>query len=156
MDANCKTDTFNFKTFETEQSLVFRLPMAVDKNDSNTWIKYSSSMCSTCIAACCMMPVEVTGADLAAMGYLESLDLDVTQERLSAKRLVRLGIVKHYRENTRLFTLVQQSDGSCIFLEKSTRQCKVYSCRPAVCRQFPISKGNRLGYCPYKEKPPTK
>ena len=94
------------------------------------------------------MPVEVRQSDLVRLGLCDELE----EPRAVAKRLQREGIVKNFRDATGLFTFVQQSDESCVYLDRKSRLCVVYDRRPDVCRKFPLEMGNRKGYCPYKEK----
>ena len=39
-------------------------------------------------------------------------------------------------------SLVEYSDGDCIFLDPTTRTCSVYESRPAQCRTWPFWKSN--------------
>jgi uncharacterized protein len=39
-------------------------------------------------------------------------------------------------------SLVEYSDGDCIFLDPKTRGCSVYTARPVQCRTWPFWKGN--------------
>lgn len=39
-------------------------------------------------------------------------------------------------------SLVEYSDGHCIFLDPNTRTCSVYESRPVQCRTWPFWKGN--------------
>lgn len=39
-------------------------------------------------------------------------------------------------------SLVEYSDGDCIFLDPSTRACTVYQARPVQCRTWPFWKSN--------------
>jgi Fe-S-cluster containining protein len=43
---------------------------------------------------------------------------------------------------------MSRPNGDCLFLDATTRLCSVYAKRPQLCRDFPMKKGNRHGYCP--------
>ncbi len=123
--------------------------MQTNKDLPSTWVKYKESNCQKCIAACCMMPVEVGAQDLIR---LKLMDAGEASLKKVGNRLVKEGYVKSFRHTTGLFMLAQQSDGACVFLTPDTRRCKVYEDRPDTCRNFPERVGIRLGCCPYKEK----
>lgn len=116
----------------------------------STWKQFKPEMCSTCIASCCCLPLEVKLEDLLR---LEVLSLDETElpEGKIVKILKQKKIVKSYRTSSRLFMMESKSGGECIFLSKD-RRCTVYEKRPDVCRSFPLSMGPRIGYCPYVAK----
>lgn len=91
------------------------------------------------------MPVEVRAADLVR---LELMSVDEAESNLkkAAKRLIRAGYVRHFRQATGIFQLERQSGGECVFLDKN-RRCTVYERRPETCRNFP-KVSSRPGYCP--------
>jgi Fe-S-cluster containining protein len=100
------------------------------------------------------MPVEVKIEDLLRLGEISEDDMFDSRPKL-VKRLKKSGLIKNYRESTQLFMLSDRPNGDCLFLNVKTRLCTVYSKRPDVCRQFPQTIGNRLGYCPaIPRKPP--
>ena len=62
------------------------------------------------------------------------------------------GIVKHYRHKVELFTLAQNGDKDCVFLDLETRKCSITrDRRPKSCREYPLV-GPRPGFCPYVRK----
>lgn len=119
-----------------------------DKDRPSSWGKFKEENCTSCIAACCMMPVEIRLSDLVRLGLAEEGELS---PKKVAKRLSQKGIVRSYRSNTGLFMLQQQADGSCAFLG-ADRLCTVYEKRPDTCRGFPLTLGPRIGFCPYTSK----
>jgi Fe-S-cluster containining protein len=125
--------------------------MKVDQDRPSTWRKYEAKNCTTCFANCCRMPVEVRLPDLVRLG-LASEDEAQGSIRKLAKRLVKEGVIKSYREGTEFFMLTQKSNHDCYFLDSVTRLCRVYDQRPDTCRDFPARVGPRLGYCPSQKK----
>lgn len=123
----------------------------VDKDKPQTWIKYKESLCRKCMGTCCTMPVEIKAEDLLRLQIISEDDLNLSRRKL-VTRLRKEGIVQSYRESTQLFMLTQKPNGDCLFLNEKSRLCEVYDLRPNVCRQFPVSMGNRLGFCPMVEK----
>jgi Fe-S-cluster containining protein len=122
--------------------------MKVDKDKPWTWVKYRKGLCNTCVASCCMMPVEVHLEDLLGLGLITQDEAETGGKKVF-KRLKKEGVVISYREGTGLFMLTQRTNGDCYFLHPKTRQCTVYECRPGVCRKFPTEQGPKLGNCPY-------
>lgn len=96
------------------------------------------------------MPVEVRASDLVRLGVADENELQ-EDERLVARRLIREGVVRTYREKTGLFTLTQKSNDDCYYLGKD-RLCTVYEKRPEVCRKFPLEMSRRIGFCPAARK----
>ncbi|MFN8791222.1 MAG: YkgJ family cysteine cluster protein [Bdellovibrionales bacterium] len=123
----------------------------IDKDRPSTWKRYDSSFCTTCVANCCRMPVEVKLSDLIRLGLATQDEADASIKKL-AKRLMREGFVKSYREGTEFFMLTQRSNDDCYFLDPKTRLCTVYEKRPETCRSFPSMVGPRIGYCPSEKK----
>jgi uncharacterized protein len=110
------------------------------------WVPYTEGKCSSCRASCCQLPVEVSLGDLRRLGF-------VTEGELSAKRvgrrLMREGVVQSMNASKGFFLLGKRADGSCRF-QGEDGSCTVYERRPGACREFPVSAGPRLGYCPYE------
>jgi Fe-S-cluster containining protein len=125
--------------------------MIVDKDKPSTWVKYKQSMCRDCIGTCCTMPVEIKIEDLLKLGRISEDDLHESRRKL-VNRLKKEGLVQSYRESTQLFMLTAKPNGDCYFLDSKTRLCTAYENRPNVCRNFPTSMGNRLGFCPQIKK----
>jgi len=127
----------------------------LDKNKPQTWRPFKASLCDTCIATCCTMPLEVKIEDLVTMGLVAPEDEieGFTKKKIQqiVKRLQKLGIVKNYRSSTGLFLMNPKPNGDCQFLDEH-RRCRIYLNRPQVCRKFPVSIGLRFGYCPYQKK----
>ena len=119
-----------------------------DKDRPSTWVPYRASLCDTCIAACCTMPLEVKREDLERLGLADPLE---ASPKKIAKRLQKEGVVRTYRAATELFLLEQKADGTCQFLG-ADRRCTVYEKRPHTCRGFPSTLGPRVGFCPYRKK----
>lgn len=122
-----------------------------DKDTPSTWRKYHKSLCHSCQATCCTMPVEVRLEDLVRLGYTTPEDF-LSSLKKSVQSLKKQGLIKSYREKTGLFMLEQKANGDCIFLDSKTRQCTIYEKRPQTCRDFPARIGRKPGYCPYNKK----
>lgn len=122
--------------------------MAVDQDRPSTWVSFRAHYCDTCIATCCMMPVEVKMEDLVRLGLASP---DEESPKKVGRRLQAEGIVRSYRAATGLFLLEQKNGRDCVFLG-ADRRCSVYEKRPGVCREFPLTMGPRPGYCPSKPK----
>ncbi len=129
--------------------------MQTDKNKPQTWRPFKPSLCRSCYATCCTMPLEVRLEDLVTMGLVSKEDLAEETNKKKIHRIVKHlqkeGIVKTYRSSTGLFLMNSQPNGDCQFLD-GQRHCLIYSKRPQVCRQFPESMGLKLGHCPYQRK----
>lgn len=95
------------------------------------------------------MPLEVSVSDLVRLELTTEEEAIFSIKDL-AQRLFADGWIQHYDAKKQIFTLTQQPDESCIFLDKS-RKCKVYDKRPLVCRSFPTEVGKRKGFCPYSK-----
>ena len=115
----------------------------------STWLTYREANCSSCLAVCCRLPLEVKAPDLVRLGLATS-DEAVAPKRLG-KRLVREGVVRSFRAATGLFMLEQKPNGDCRYLGED-RRCTVYELRPDTCREFPSKVGPRVGFCPYRRK----
>ncbi len=127
----------------------------VDKNKPGTWRPYRSSLCKSCYATCCTMPLEIKLLDLLRMGLISVDEADLSSKRdlqKVVKHLQKQGIVKTYRESTGLFLLESKPNGDCLFLDSNIRSCKIYENRPQVCRSFPETMGLRPRFCPYIKK----
>jgi uncharacterized protein len=97
------------------------------------------------------MPVEVKAQDLVRLELASQDEIEDSPRKL-AKRLQKEGVVQSYREGTGLFMFTQKVNGDCYFLDSISRLCTVYEKRPETCRRFPVTVGNRLGYCPVIKK----
>ena len=125
--------------------------MLLDKDRPSTWKKYDSNFCTSCVANCCRMPVEIKISDLVRLDIATEDEAQGSVRRL-AKRLIKEGIVKSYRSGTEFFMLTQRSNDDCYFLDPKTRLCSVYEKRPDTCRSFPVVVGPRIGFCPSQKK----
>ena len=92
------------------------------------------------------MPVEVLASDLVRLKWADEFEIEEDPGAV-ARKLIKNGLVRSYRAATGLFQLERRTDGACGLLGADNR-CTVYKIRPDVCRKFPLSQGNRLGYCP--------
>jgi uncharacterized protein len=126
---------------------------SADLDNTTTWAKYSSKLCSHCAASCCSLPVEVKAGDLVRMDLVDEFSL---QEDLKyiARRLIKERLVEHFHARTATFTLARRANGDCIFLDNGTRRCSIYANRPDTCRNHP-GVGPRAGYCAFKAKKPV-
>lgn len=125
--------------------------MFLDKDRPSTWKKYDANFCTSCVANCCRMPVEIKISDLIRLGLTDE-DEVLGSKRKLAKRLIKEGILKSYRDGTEYFMLTQRSNDDCYFLDPKTRLCSVYEKRPDTCRGFPSTLGPRIGFCPSQKK----
>lgn len=123
----------------------------VDRDRPTTWIKYAGGMCDTCIASCCMLPVEVKSSDLIRLKLTTDDEINNSIKK-TAKRLKKAGVISSYREGSEFFMLTQKSNDDCYFLNSLTRRCTVYENRPDTCRSFPMTLGPRISFCPVVKK----
>jgi len=121
--------------------------LEVDKENPNSWKKYTQNSCKTCAATCCTMPIEIRWEDLVSLNLVAEKDLSKPLKTIVA-RLKREKVITAYREDSGLFALKQTSEGKCRYLVGN--KCSVYGNRPLVCRLFPIEAGWRHGFCPQK------
>ena len=116
----------------------------------DTWIRYDSNMCHSCVSSCCTMPVEVRFNDLLRIGLVEEFERSEPRKSI-AKRLQKEGIVERYNQKSEIFTLVRMANNDCLYLDRKTRLCTIYDKRPDTCRNHP-KVGPRPGYCAFKPK----
>jgi hypothetical protein len=74
----------------------------VDRDRPSTWKKYVDGMCDTCVASCCMLPVEVKSSDLIRLNLTTQDEIDNSIKK-TAKRLKKEGLISSYREGTQSF-----------------------------------------------------
>lgn len=91
-------------------------------------LKFSCTQCGGC---CSGAPgfVWVSGEEIAAMAETMAMD----ESSFRDKFVRRVGA----RES-----LIEYSDGDCIFLDPDTRGCMVYTARPTQCRTWPFWDSN--------------
>ena len=123
---------------------------SVSLDHLDTWTRYKATLCASCVANCCRLPVEVKVADLIRMELVDPFDADEAPKTL-AKRLQKAGVVAHFNFRNGIFTLAQRSNGDCLYLDAHSRRCTIYEKRPATCRNHP-QVGPRPGFCAYEEK----
>jgi len=129
-------------------------PVFVDVDRLDTWTRYRSGLCDSCVANCCTMPVEVRIVDLVRLQLVDPFEAEHDAPKQTAKRLERAGLIEHFNFKRSIFTLARRASGDCLFLDPSTRRCTVYERRPETCRRHP-QVGPRPGYCPYRERATT-
>ncbi|MCC6507941.1 MAG: YkgJ family cysteine cluster protein [Pirellulaceae bacterium] len=90
-----------------------------------------SFTCTQCGQCCSGAPgyVWVTAAEILAMASAMSMDESAFRDKF----VRRVGA----RES-----LIEYSDGDCIFLDPQTRGCMVYTARPSQCRTWPFWDSN--------------
>jgi uncharacterized protein len=106
-----------------------------DPSEENPWYSEGLSFECTQCGDCCSGPGE---------GYVW-----VTQEEIGTLAAA-IGMLDQREEFERKFTrqvgeltsLVEYSDGDCIFLDPKSRGCSVYNSRPVQCRTWPFWKSN--------------
>lgn len=123
----------------------------VDVDQVSTWTRYRQSLCNTCAANCCTMPVEVKLPDLVRLGWVDPFEAEHEAPKNIAKRLMKAGQVGHFNFKNGIYTLARRVNGDCLMLDAHTRRCTAYEQRPNTCRLHP-QVGPRPGYCPYGEK----
>lgn len=124
--------------------------MTADIDRTDTWVRYKSFLCDSCVANCCTMPVEVRLPDLVRMGVIDAFDLG-EEPRHIARRLTKAGVIEHFNHKNCLFTLARRANGDCQYLGKTDRRCTIYEQRPDTCRNHPRI-GPRPGFCAYTKK----
>jgi Fe-S-cluster containining protein len=120
-----------------------------DLENVSTWVKYSARLCKTCVANCCRLPVETRLPDLVRIGVVDEFELDENAKQI-AKRLKKEGVVEHFYQKKRLFTLTRMANGDCLFLDSISRKCTIYQKRPETCRNHPHI-GPRAGFCAFSK-----
>lgn len=96
------------------------------------------------------MPVEVKLTDLVRMGVITEFEAGESV-KLLARKLKKAGVVERYSTKNQVFTLVRFANNDCLYLEDTSRRCRIYETRPDTCRNHPLV-GPRPGFCPYQEK----
>jgi len=87
--------------------------------------------CTGCGDCCSGAPgfVWVDEAEIAALAS----EMQMTPEEFERQYVRREGVGK---------SLLEYPDGDCIFLDRQSRQCKVYAARPTQCRTWPFWDSN--------------
>lgn len=116
-----------------------------DKENTNTWIKFTKNSCKACVATCCTMPIEVRWEDLKRLNFVDTDDL-LKPFKTVINRLKKEKVITAYREESGLFAFRQTTEGKCRYVIGN--KCGVYEKRPLVCRAFPLTMGWRHGFCP--------
>jgi Fe-S-cluster containining protein len=103
-------------------------------SDDDTWYPTGLSFECTGCGNCCSGPstgyVWIDDSEIQRLAdHLEIKDLDLFE-----KRFVRTVGARR--------SLVEYSDGDCIFLDPQTRRCSVYAARPRQCRTWPFWSSN--------------
>lgn len=130
-----------------------KLIASADPDRLETWARYSKGLCQGCRATCCTLPVEVRIDDLIRLEVVDAFERDEPPRNI-ARRLAKAGIVEHFNQKHGLFTLTRLANGDCLYLDRKSRLCTVYTKRPDTCRNHP-QVGPRPGYCAYQEKTPA-
>jgi Fe-S-cluster containining protein len=123
---------------------------AAELDRLDTWAKYTSDMCHSCMSSCCTLPVEVRIGDLIRIGVVDDFERGEPPKNI-AKRLQKEGIVERFNQKSGIFTLIRMSNNDCLYLDRKTRLCTIYDKRPDTCRNHP-KIGPRPGYCAYIPK----
>jgi len=87
--------------------------------------------CSGCGDCCTGAPgyVWVNKQEIAAMAVIVDMDVESFEEKYVRK----IGIRK---------SLVEFSNGDCVFFDNETRKCDVYEARPRQCKTWPFWDSN--------------
>lgn len=127
-----------------------RSPTAiVDVDRPDTWTRWRASLCASCAANCCTMPLEVQLCDLVRLGLVDAFEAEHEEIRRIARRLLKARVVEHFQHKSGLFTLARRANGDCQYLHPEKRLCTVYEQRPETCRLHPKVKSPRPGWCAY-------
>ena len=121
-----------------------------DVDEISTWTKHTQRHCSKCRANCCTMPVEVKIPDLVRMGVITEFEANEPIKKL-AKKLKKDGVIEHLYFKEQIFMLVRFANKDCLYLDPTSRKCKIYKNRPDTCRDHPRI-GSRPGFCAYEPK----
>jgi Fe-S-cluster containining protein len=121
-----------------------------DVDEISTWTKHNQRLCSKCRANCCTMPVEVKIPDLVRMGVITEFEANEPIKKL-AKKLKKDGVIEHLYFKEQIFMLVRFANKDCLYLDPTSRKCKIYKNRPDTCRDHPRI-GSRPGFCAYEPK----
>jgi Fe-S-cluster containining protein len=121
-----------------------------DVDEISTWTKHKQRLCSKCRANCCTMPVEVKIPDLVRMGVITEFEANEPIKKL-AKKLKKDGVIEHLYFKEQIFMLVRFANNDCLYLDPTSRKCKIYKNRPDTCRDHPRI-GSRPGFCAYEPK----
>ena len=101
----------------------------------STWYQNGLSFECTQCGNCCSGPgtgyVWVSESEIAEIAKAVGMedDLDGFERKFTRRIGARV-------------SLVEYSDGDCIFLEPETRRCSVYESRPSQCRTWPFWESN--------------
>ncbi|MFM8189100.1 MAG: YkgJ family cysteine cluster protein [Pirellula sp.] len=102
---------------------------------SEVWYQAGLSFQCTGCGNCCSGPqtgfVWVSDQEIAAIAEKMNMGDDI--DRFERQFVRTIGNRK---------SLVEYSDGDCIFLDPTLRQCSVYETRPIQCRTWPFWKEN--------------
>ena len=106
-----------------------------DPSDETPWYSKGLSFECTQCGDCCSGPGEgyvwVTPEEIVALAA--AIGMSDQQEEFERKFTRQVG---------ELTSLVEYSDGDCIFLDPKSRTCSVYQARPVQCRTWPFWKSN--------------
>lgn len=114
------------------------------------WKRFEQSMCSSCEATCCYLPVEATASDLVRMGILDEFHLELDLKEIVKDALAHRDVIR-YNSKDEKFTLKQGASGACIYLDLKKKNCTIYDKRPETCRNHPMI-GPKRGFCAYLKK----
>ena len=124
----------------------------VDVDSPGTWTRWRASLCDSCQANCCTMPLEVRLPDLVRLGLVDAFEAEHEEPGRIAKRLMKARLIDHFNHKHAVFTIARRAGGDCHFLDAATRRCTVYDQRPETCRLHPQTKSPRPGWCAYGAK----
>ena len=96
------------------------------------------------------MPVEVKIPDLVRMGVITEFEAKEPIKKL-AKKLKKDGVIEHLYFKEQIFMLVRFANNDCLYLDPTSRKCRIYKNRPDTCRDHPRI-GSRPGFCAYEPK----
>ncbi|MBU0673191.1 MAG: YkgJ family cysteine cluster protein [Proteobacteria bacterium] len=123
---------------------------SIDLDRIETWTKYRKTLCTTCQASCCRLPVEVWTEDLIRMELIDPFEKNDPPKQI-AKKLRKAGIIDHFNYKNAIFFLARRANDDCLYLDETTRRCTIYDKRPQTCRNHP-QIGPRAGYCAYQQQ----
>ena len=124
---------------------------AVNLNDTSTWLRYKKGLCDDCMGSCCTLAVEVNSNDLIRMQLISEFEAEHESPKNIAKALMKQGIIEHFNFKSSMFTLTRHSNNDCLYLDRKTRRCTIYTKRPTTCRKHP-QIGPKADYCAYIQR----
>jgi len=88
--------------------------------------------------------------DLVRMGVITEFEANEPIKKI-AKKLKKDGVIERLYFKEQIFMLARFANRDCLYLDPTSRKCKIYENRPDTCRDHPRI-GSRPGFCAYELK----